>query len=187
LFFSSSTPKGYSVGGLKLKLAISCSVLDELPPNRKAVSEQKRHSCSESPHSHNNSAALCRCTFCYINTYLLLGIRHSKAPPPPPPLLVKCAVLLLGGLAKLRKLTTSVVASVGQYFLLSVRHVRMEQLGSHRMDVHYILHEDKYSFFLIISCSVLLGMRNVSDNIYGGNQIAPCSIIFFSKFVPFVG
>ena len=118
MFFFPSTPKGYSVGGLELKLAISCSVLDELPPNRKAVSEQRRHSCSETPHSLNNTA-LCRCTFRYINAYLLLGIRHGKAPPPP--LHFKCTKLVLGGLAKLQKLATSSVTSAGPQFLLSVR------------------------------------------------------------------
>ena len=72
--------------------------------------------------------------------------------------------------------------------------IHMEQLGSHRMDFNEIwylsifkslsrqfkfhlnltrktdtLHEDQYTF-LIISCSVLLRMRNVSDKICGENR-----------------
>jgi len=82
-------------------------------------------------------------------------------------------IKFLSNFAKLLKATISFVIS----FRLSVR---MEQLGSHYTDFHEtwyknfskiqvslksyknitgILHEDQYTFFLIISCSVLLGMR----------------------------
>jgi len=103
----------------------------------------------------------------------------------------------LGAFAKQRKATIS--------FVVSVRpSVRIEQLGSHWTDFHYIwhlcifrksvekiqvslksdknngtLHEDRY-VFLIISRLILLRMRNVSDKSCWENQKTR---IMFKNFI----
>ena len=118
--FSSSTPKGYSVRGLELKLAISCSVWDELPRNRKAVSEQQLHSCSlslysQSQHFYTLSVyiLLCKCVL-FRRTSQYGSSCYSN-------ILCFC---LLGGFAVLPTVSISFVT-------LSVcPSVRIEQLGS---------------------------------------------------------
>ena len=46
------------------------------------------------------------------------------------------------------------------------------------------LHEDQYTY-LVVSCSVFLGMRTVSDKSCGENQSTHFIFNFFSKIVPF--
>ena len=108
------------------------------------------------------------------------------------------AVTFLGAFAKLRKATIS--------FVMSVRpSVRLEQLGSHWRDFHEILcmstfrktvekiqdslksennngtlRADRY-IFVIISRSVLLRMRNVSDKSCTGISVSWFRASYISK------
>ena len=115
----------------------------------------------------------------------------------------------IGAFAKLRKATISFVmfvcasewnnsASTGWIFIKFYIRVfsekkknlsRILKFHSNLTRITGTLHEDQYTIFFIISRSVLLGIRNVSEKSCRGNKNTNCvlnNFFFLSKNVPFM-